>query len=604
MAILLSDSIGASGGLFPILGSASPRIVGNADLTLSTAQIEVVGLKVTSDGTSTGIRKVIVPVLEQGVFFIVENATTEASHFAINFGAASGSTVTIPWNTTAFIYCPDGANFVQIGTSGTLSFANAAALEAFPVAGLPDGTQAYTDTFGGAYWALQPTGQTADGSTLLNASDGRIWARTTAANPLLAAAQTAWFVDPVGGDDEADGLTIGTALAHKAEIMRRCGTWSPELDAIDVVVTMVSSDDASGTDPGLFAPVLRNAATFLITAALPAPAFTGTLNVVTAKNRAGNTPLRSTFTTTTGAMASTLMLVNATRGNSVAFAHRDTGGGVWQISQPLAPSVPLDLPAPVEVDTWAHGDAIDGYALVAVDLPIVGGLVSEYGAGAGVGVYRITVLDPPGAGSENQCAVDGLAFPILTESYFARQLLWNGTAVAFPGVAANCYIEQPAIVSGSTQLIVAAGVLGAASSSGATQTLQRCSLQFDPIVNTQTIVRDVLLIDVFWDVASSILLQGLTLLQGAQYGAPVFFKSNGDARKNTGATWVQTLPLASGITIDGSAQAYSNLTTAGLVATHRLALTPAALDAAAGAAGFGGLAYVPSVGAFSDGNVP
>jgi hypothetical protein len=62
---------------------------------------------------------------------------------------------------------------------------------------------------------------------------------------------------------------------------------------------------------------------------------------------------------------------------------------------------------------------------------------------------------------------------------------------------------------------------------------------------------------------------------------------------------VSTFPLAGGLSVGGSADAYSNSTTAGLTTVHRLAVTPAALDAPAGAAGFGGLAYVPSVAAIT-----
>ena len=64
---------------------------------------------------------------------------------------------------------------------------------------------------------------------------------------------------------------------------------------------------------------------------------------------------------------------------------------------------------------------------------------------------------------------------------------------------------------------------------------------------------------------------------------------------------VSNLQVTIGIT--GSGSAYSNATSAGVVTTHLLALTPAALDAAAGAAGFGGLAYVPGVGSFTVGDV-
>jgi len=119
MTILLSDGIGASGGLFAILGQATVTITGNADVTLSTAQIEVASLMVTSDGASTGLRRVQAPVTEQGVFFLVKNNTTEAGHFPIAFGGTSGALVTIPWGASALCYCADGANYVCLGLTSS-----------------------------------------------------------------------------------------------------------------------------------------------------------------------------------------------------------------------------------------------------------------------------------------------------------------------------------------------------------------------------------------------------------------------------------------------------------------------------------------------------
>jgi hypothetical protein len=59
--------------------------------------------------------------------------------------------------------------------------------------------------------------------------------------------------------------------------------------------------------------------------------------------------------------------------------------------------------------------------------------------------------------------------------------------------------------------------------------------------------------------------------------------------------------LQAALTIGGLTNAYSNATAAGVTTTHALALSPTNLDAAAGAAGFGGLAYVPGVGGFYGG---
>ena len=295
-------------------------------------------------------------------------------------------------------------------SAGTIIVPNNAALTALNVAtpvALQQGQEAFVQSNGGV-WTLNLVSALTVGNTVLSATGvaGAQWVRRNVNGYVPnALKQTAWFVDPqnVSGtaSDENTGLDATHALVNKKEIFRRWGyTWSPNIVGINVLVTYLSPDsvgDGSGTDPGLFAPNLIQGATFKQIAVLPAATFTGTLLAVTAKSRAvGGTALRSTFTVATGAVAVNMMLVNATRGNSRAFAQRNTGAGLWQISQPFAPAAGVGFPSATEVDTWANGDAITGYALMPINIARVGGQVVDYQAGfAGPGhiVQQMSILD-------------------------------------------------------------------------------------------------------------------------------------------------------------------------------------------------------------------
>src|SRR5215472_9066501 len=208
-----------------------------------------------------------------------------------------------------------------------------------------------------------------------------VWERVNASLSLPGFLQQGtWIVDPANStglaSDENDGLTLTTPILTNAEIFRRWGyTWSPEL-SVPTGVHYLSSQ-ASNNDPGPFNPILvTSTATLTLFASLPAtPSFTGTLNVVTAKNRATNTTLQATFTTSTGTISSGQLLVNATRGGSLAWTV--SGGPTFVLSQPLSAYIGGDPTARSEIDTWAHGDAISGYAnLVAICIPSLGATVN------------------------------------------------------------------------------------------------------------------------------------------------------------------------------------------------------------------------------------
>ncbi len=489
------------------------------------------------------------------------------------------------------------------GASGTIIVANIAAMVAIPAATLIQGQQAFVQS-NGSTWTLVPGSGPTDGITIVNSvTPGLQWMRENISGYLGAyLEQTAWFVDPVAGNDENGGLTSGSALKTKAEIFRRWGyTWSPTLDTVQVTITYLNPD-TTADDPALFAPNFKNGALLLETAPLPAPSFTGTLNVVTAKNAAANQPLQATFTVATGAVVKDMLLVNATRGYSVAFVNA-LAAGLATIDQPLAaqPAGPLAFPTTTNVDTWAHGDTITGYVLLKVDIGVIGGIVDTFDAPNYPGqhwVQNIDIADVAGTGS--QCHADGRCAPVLLNCVLGKPLTLSRTSPTLQSFFVGCAFQGFFAASAEQGFAyqIAGGHFESSVNCVAGATFSNAP-SFAGSVNVYNgRISDAL----FGTAAASLTTRGLCVVAGPVFGALPVNAQQGFI--SYGAPAATAFPTSGGIAINGQANAYSNLTTAGVVATHKVALSPANLDAAAGAAGFGGLAYIPGVGGFTTGAVP
>jgi hypothetical protein len=485
------------------------------------------------------------------------------------------------------------------GGAAPLIFPTIAAMAAFNVdtpATLVQGQQAFVQS-NGSTWTLKKGDATSpDGITIVTGTGGEVvkWVRENVGGyQPEALLQSLWIIDRQNvtglASDENDGKTLATPLLHKAEVYRRWGyTWTPELfqsTAIDYL-----SPDTDGNDPGLFAPIMMNGTFFIQEPnSLPAPTFTGTLLAVTAKNRAGNAALRSTFTTTTGAVAVNMLLQNATRGNSVCFAQRNTGGGLWQLSQPFTPYAGTGgSPANTEVDTWANGDAIQGFALLNIDLPRVGGQAAELQAGfAGPNhiIFHLNLFDPS-PGNFSPCVVDFRAMPLFVESSVARAFVMAGDVVASTASISNCALTGGSRIN--AQCFVNGGIL-----SGPVVAIQGGFVDLDCIIGTGTGTQFLNAAfstpGVFFE--ATLQCDGDTFFGGVciMYGSGAVNARSGTARY-TGAAVTQ-FPCSGGLQLNGVATGYSSSGPASPKVISNLALTAAALDAAAGVAGFGGYAW-------------
>lgn len=406
----------------------------------------------------------------------------------------------------------------------------------------------------------------------------------------------AWWIDPVSGNDGNNGTSSGTPLKTWQALVALWGTTAPVLSQ-NTTVTFLSSQSGTG-DPVIAEPLLVSGTNFILTAGLPAASFTGTLNTVTAKNRASNQALQSTFTTTTGAIAANMLLVNTTRGNSRAFVQRNVSGGNWQISQPLTPYPGSGSLGQTEVDTWASGDAINGYVLVGIDLVKLGGQVVDTNSslGAGVVLWQVQVQEPTsGNFGFDTFVISAECTAFITECNINRSLSANGrpttppqfanvTTQGFNTVGNGAFITGG--ILGGTLLGHGVTIASDAIISGS-GTYADCGFQSGVCVDTSSVV---------------ITAQGNCQNAGgaAIYGAGKINVQEGCFRYTSG-TASTNFPLSGGLRLNNLTTACS-LSTSGVLSG--ISLTAANLDASAGSAGFGGLAFIPGGPCITNGTVP
>ena len=407
-----------------------------------------------------------------------------------------------------------------------------------------------------------------------------------------------WFVDPLNGNDGYSGVSatftggLTGPLQTKAEIIRRWGTNSPIL-TVPVTITYLSAD-TNGNDPGIFTPVFLVGSSLTHTAALPAPAFTGTLLSVTPKNMVANQALQSTFTTSAGSLTRYMLLVNTTRGNSRAILQRNTSGGTWQISQPVVPYPGTGVPSATEVNTWANGDVINGYIPLVVNLAVIGGVCRELLSPFSPFhiVQQLTQFSQ--AGSFPPVVVDDSVY-----SLFSDCMNWNitvsGGRTSLQCITLNCYFLGCLALNGAQVLVtlqVLAGVLHDFRGTGvllASDTIleghgdiQNCPSGWGPLfIDTGVVLR-----------AEGV--NGSNIAGVSVYGPGNFNQLAGTTTYL--GTAAANFPIAN-ITINGSTTAYSiNNTTL----NSNITLSAANLDAPAGPAGFGGNAFIPGVGGITN----
>lgn len=462
-------------------------------------------------------------------------------------------------------------------------------------------------------------------------------ARATAALALLMSSETggggitpspawstpAWFIDPVAGNDSNAGTSSAHPLKTWLELIRRYGTYSPTFRTT-VTITFLSSQ-ADNSDPVILSPVLANGASLILQGLLNASTqvATGVLAGVVARNQATGQLLEADL----GASATKgLFLVNATHPGR-AFVYTNVAGNVWKLGQSVLAvgALPLASNNLTEVNTFANGDAFTLFRLTGINVVLLFPTYADtdpVSFGNMVYLRNLQINDPA-----------GIAFdPFTTNNYVQlieclceRTMEEEITAgnVEIPSACLNSYLIGGYFGGGNGSLVgngtgtqfslrqFYACILGDAAESFQLN-FAGAVFDFDTIIagcafNDVGFMNGVLS-TAFLDTGVTLQMSG-TPIVGANVLGPVVWGAGtingmGSTRikypSGVGAA-VATFKNAGGITLNSATTATSHTGAAPDVLNSGITITPAHLDAAAGAAGFGGDAFVLGGASISNG---
>lgn len=435
-------------------------------------------------------------------------------------------------------------------------------------------------------------------------SEGSSAAGASGYNPGWYAAGTI-FVDPAAGVDSAKGTTNVTALKSYAEALRRWGTNAPYL-TVSTSITFLSSH-TDNTDPVVWRP-------YLVAGAIPTiQGTTATVTTATVftrsaqKSRAAGTNSLLAGSFAAGAPAQGVLVQNTTAlKSSRAWIYKTAGGANWNMGQPMAPqTLPVtNASVPAEVDTWASTDTVNLLGQVKVNVVEFTPEIVDFNGGfTNVGqLYNLVVFDPGGVGNFDPLYVNNSV--CITECAIQRTLILTG-ANPFEGLALqNCALLGGYVAtSGTGNTVMNGGFVISAIQ------LQGTSFQpdGDAILGAAgfyfgaTHFFGIVYLD-----ASQTMQAGSMAFQTSNYGYHVIYGSAGStfnfAKTSSGIMrttsftvgWTAPALVNPGVLLNSASTGNSIAYAANVGTIHNgIATTVANLDAAAGAAGFGGTAFNP-----------
>src|SRR5579859_415716 len=439
--------------------------------------------------------------------------------------------------------------------------------------------------------------------------------------------QGSWFISPQTGSDGYDGtsstFTSGNTgpLKTYRELARRWGTYSPILNQ-DTTITFVTGH-TDNSDPVIFNPYVGKASFVLLTGTPSAPV-SGTLGTITAKNRNSNVLLSVSSVPGGGAVGQ--YIVNSSRSNSRCLIYKSLGGGAFTLTQPfIAITLPRNL-VPAEDDTWASSDNVTVSTLPTVNLvsfkPQVldGNLVSGT---KGISVAKsyvqgIIVYDPFPGTNTNATGESVLATNTWARFFdvvFQRRVNVEGGIFSVSAGTNNCGIANGITVASNqganfSYLMIGGWVSG---------TIYGSSLEFDgDIISTALMaINGVAGIGAMaMDGTASLigLIGGKIQVVAINYSTAQIY-GTGHITISSANVFLQILSPGHVQYPSGAGAAAATFTNPGIITLDRqttaysingttlnagITISPANLDAAAGAAGFGGIAFVFSGSSISN----
>jgi len=343
---------------------------------------------------------------------------------------------------------------------------------------------------------------------------------------------------------------------------------------------------------------------------------------VVAKNPAGNQALNATIPAAAGVVVGS-KIVNNSRGLSYARAFKNLGGTTWQLSQPVNPALGAGFHV-VQNNAWANGD------LVTVVPPATDAPGSTTVMNVDLAEMMPVVLDINGTFDNVPQLLNFNVSDLNPGTFGFAQLRLSGQVVCVDVSFAKHFWLSPEIGDVSFGAFLACDIENSGSGGYRFQAtrfeagqwtlnvggvVDACSFDAGFMIKGHGGINDGVAAGVLGEVYVDGGLLTVTNAFGAGVlmqttfngGQPVIYGSGGLDNRGlliyggAAGQGVATFPCAGGLRIRNQATAYSFATGGGVVAVHQVALTPANLDAAAGAAGFGGYATWPGLGTFSNG---
>ena len=435
----------------------------------------------------------------------------------------------------------------------------------------------------------------------------------------------AWFVDPANvstsASDNNNCTTSSTPCVTFAEIVGRWGTISPILSQ-DTTVTFLSSQ-ASGVDLIEWSPFLIGSSA-IIQGTTPTVVTSGVVlagKVAKSRTAGSNSLLQFNL----GATAAIGQMIENTSHPSRAWVYSLVSGTTFNVTQPLVKTTVPSFGATAEVDTWANNDTVNLLTPVTINLAYFNPIRLVYSAAFSNGgfVYQAILSNlvrgsPISLGSINVfetksaeitlTAGQGTSFAQLTNVFLSGGILLYGSSAsgfamfggAIPSSAGNCNISGSVEMDGDV-IVNCSNAFAVVPNLGGLP----CLYLSGPNASFGYVYLD----------SNFYISSGEVFAQAGNYaGAPIFYGNTGKninlignahmsvVGNNFTASFTAPALVSPGIIINGNSSACSHTNAAPDVVNCAISTTPAHLDAAAGAAGFGSNAYFPggaSVGNFN-----
>lgn len=401
---------------------------------------------------------------------------------------------------------------------------------------------------------------------------------------------SAWYIDNGNVSGKASDFNSCQDSAHPcatwAQVVARLGTLEPQL-AQSTTFSFLSSDT---TERPSLRPLVTSSTATITFLGVPSTLLTTTVTALTALNRSTGTFWTPTF----GAAVAAGAYLDDTTASAVAWAYSNVAGNQWVATQPIGNNLPFLSATPAEVN-WTNGDSVTVLTLPTVTLGEIRRQETDYNANPLV-VQRINI----GGGFQSHFSGGVL----VQESRISHTVVFEGCTSRFQGLF-NDDIEAQVIAANECPGTVLYINGGGQRTPGSPAILgNNIQVDGDFLANNFNTAGQGVYGNVGLTSGAIWTFQNGRTTTSTAYGGPFLYTSSGTLNVAAGghlvypagagkaaATFLGVTLQIGGQTVACNGTGSNFLSGAGTVnasANCNISLTGAHLDAALGAAGFGG----------------